>query len=202
MGPQVHVVVLVADPDEDSCAAVSALTASLGLVTEVVGTGAEALAAAHRQPPAVVLLDVELDDPSAYEVCRELREKFGQGLPVVFMSATRTEPRDEIAGLLLGADDYFVKPLDSDRFVSRLRRLVARSPSREVESTLTAREVQVLALLVAGLRPVEISQRLCITKKTASTHIEHILAKLGAHSQAQAVAFAIRDGVLGAARDG
>ena len=49
------------------------------------------------------------------------------------------------------------------------------------------------ALLVAGEPATEIAKQLCITEKTTSTHIERILAKLGAHSRAQAVAFAVRD---------
>jgi DNA-binding response OmpR family regulator len=104
----------------------------------------------------VVAIDVELADPSGYEVCREMRDRYGQTLPIVFMSSTRTARFDEIAGLLLGADDYFIKPLQSDRFLARIRRLVARSSVRATNS----------------------------------------LAKLGAHSQAQAVAFAMRDKVL------
>jgi NADPH-dependent ferric siderophore reductase len=54
----------------------------------------------------------------------------------------------------------------------------------------------VLQLLIDGFRSPEIAESLCITKKTAAPHIEHILAKLGAHTQAQAIAFAIRDDVL------
>jgi DNA-binding NarL/FixJ family response regulator len=61
---------------------------------------------------------------------------------------------------------------------------------------LTKREQDVLGLLVDGRRLPEIAEALCITRKTAATHIEHILSKLGAHSQAQAVAFAMRDKVL------
>ena len=53
-----------------------------------------------------------------------------------------------------------------------------------------------LALLVEGYRTSEISEHLHITRKTTATHIEGILAKLGAHSQAQTVAFALRDGLL------
>jgi DNA-binding NarL/FixJ family response regulator len=61
---------------------------------------------------------------------------------------------------------------------------------------LTRREHEVLTLLVDGRRRHEIAHLLCITPKTVSTHIERILGKLGAHSQAQAVAFALRQGVV------
>jgi len=54
----------------------------------------------------------------------------------------------------------------------------------------------VLALLAQGVAAAEISARLHITPKTTATHIEHILAKLGAHSRAEAVALALRDHVV------
>ena len=63
------------------------------------------------------------------------------------------------------------------------------------ERPLTPREREVLGLLVEGRRPSEIADLLCITRKTASTHIDHIMAKLGAHTQAQAIAFAVRDNI-------
>ncbi|MGC9222220.1 MAG: response regulator transcription factor [Solirubrobacteraceae bacterium] len=61
---------------------------------------------------------------------------------------------------------------------------------------MTEREHEVLAMLVSGLSSAEIATHLCITRKTTTTHIEHILGKLGAHSQAQAVAFAVRDQIV------
>jgi DNA-binding NarL/FixJ family response regulator len=173
------------------------LLGRLGCLVQEVGTGAAALEAIHRTRPGVVVLDVHLDGLSGYEVCRELRDEFGETLPIMFVSGTDADPRDEIAGLLLGADDYVAKPVQADQFLARMRRLVARAEqSAAVATGLTEREVEVLALLVDGLRPTEIAIRLTIAPKTASSHIEHILAKLGAHSQAQAVAFAVRDGLL------
>ena len=190
-------VVLIASGDAATCEAIAELVGRVGLATAAVDTGSDALAFAQVEMPALVVLAVDLTDPSGYEVCRDLREQFGDGLPIVFVSASRPEPRDEIAGLLLGADDYFATPLRADRFIARVRRLVAtRSAAPLAPSTLTAREREVLGLLVAGRRSADIAERLCITKKTASTHIEHILRKLGAHTQGQAIAIALRDRVV------
>ena len=116
------------------------------------------------------------------------------------MSEHRTQPSDEVAGLLLGADEYFAKPVTPELFLARMRRLIARSAARPISgSSLTPREREVLALLVQGVVRTDIARRLHITEKTTATHIEHILGKLGAHSQAQAVAFAVRDRLVEAA---
>jgi DNA-binding NarL/FixJ family response regulator len=146
-----------------------------------------------------VIMETHLPGASGYEICREFRERYGEKLPIIFVSAARTDETDRVAGLLLGADDYLAKPVASDQFLARVRRLLARSPMRPRGSGLTPRELDVLRLLVDGRRPNEIADALCITHKTTSTHIEHILTKLGAHSQAQAVAFAIRDELVRAA---
>ncbi len=162
---------------------------------QAASTGREVSGAVAASRPGLVILDVRLADPSAYEVCRELREHFGERLPIVLTSDTRTEPHDEIVALLLGADDYFARPLSVDRFVVRVRRLLTRAPA-STRSPLTRRESEVLRLLVDGYRSAQIAALLCISRKTTSAHIEHILAKLGAHSQAQAVVVALRDHVL------
>jgi DNA-binding NarL/FixJ family response regulator len=111
----------------------------------------------------------------------------------MFVSDSRVETWDEVAGLLLGADEYLAKPISADRFLARARRLLARATARPAGAELTPREHEVLSLLVDGLRTGQIAAELRITPKTVSTHIEHIMSKLNAHSQAQLVAFAVRD---------
>jgi DNA-binding NarL/FixJ family response regulator len=164
---------------------------------EEAATGAEGLAIARRTAPALVLLDVHLPDISGYEVCRELRETFGEGLPILFLSGARTESYDRVGGLLLGADDYLVKPFAHDELLARVRRLLARSNRGYAAQSygLTARELEVLSCLAAGQDQAQIAAALVISEKTAATHIQHILSKLGVHSRAEAVAFAHRHGI-------
>ncbi len=101
-------------------------------------------------------------------------------------------------GLLVGGDDYFVKPLTPDEFLIRIERLLRRSMplNSEVAATLTARERDVLRLLAEGFNPGEVSERVFISKKTVATHIDHIFTKLHVHSGAQAVALAYRRDLL------
>jgi two-component system nitrate/nitrite response regulator NarL len=193
-------IALVADADDLARSQLAGLLASIGYAVIELAGGEEVLAASRPDVPALVVLDVGLPGVSAYEVCRELRDAHGQQLPIAFVSQHRTEPADEVAALLLGADEYFAKPLRRDLFLAKIRRLRARTkPRRAAASALTPREREVLGLLVEGVAPPEIAVRLCITDKTTATHIERILGKLGAHSRAQAVAFAVRDGLVEAA---
>jgi DNA-binding NarL/FixJ family response regulator len=185
---------VVADLDPDARADVRGLVARLGCHVVEVGTAAEVLEIAERETPSIVVLDVALEDGSAYECCRTLREQYGEELPIVLVSEHRVDPSDEVAGLLLGADEYLAKPLHPAIFTARVRRLLQRVQRRAGRrSPLTPREDEVLALLASGVPASEISSRLHITPKTTATHIEHILAKIGAHSRAEAVAFALRD---------
>ena len=113
----------------------------------------------------------------------------------MFVSATRTESYDRVAGLLLGADEYFSKPVATDELLIHVRRLLTRArrlPSA-VARTLTPRERQVLALMAEGLKPSEIAGQLVVSQKTVGTHIEHIFGKLGVRNRAQAVAVAYRN---------
>jgi len=192
--------VLVVDGDADCRAEVSQLLQRAGLVTVEFGTGEQALAAAHGARPGVVLLEVELPGASGYDICRELRDEHGEELPIVFLSGARTKSFDLVAGLLLGADDYIIKPFDPYELIARVRRLTARGASRAAaagRANLTHREREVLGLLVDGLLQSDIARRLHISDKTVSKHIEHILAKLNVHTRAQAVAKAARNPLLG-----
>jgi two-component system nitrate/nitrite response regulator NarL len=159
---------------------------------------------AHRERPALVLLDVNLPRLSGYEVCRELRDMFDKEISVIFVSGDRTEAYDRAAGLLVGADDYVVKPFDEGELLARIRRVLSRAqavPRGRGEpwglgiASLTDREREVLSLLARGFTQVDIAAMFVISPKTVGTHIQHILGKLGVHSRAQAVVLAHEHGL-------
>ena len=136
---------------------------------------------------------------TGYEVCRQLRDAYGESLPVIFTATTRTDSADRVAGLLIGADDYVVRPFAPDELIARVRRAlvrVAAAPSPRIVRPslygLTARELEVLALLAYGLSQKAIARELFISPQTVATHIQH-LAKLDVHSRAEAVALAHRE---------
>lgn len=188
--------VLIVDADDRVRFELARLFENAGYPVRHVATGEGALDAARENMPCAVVLEVPLAGAfSGYEVCRRLRRTFGAELPIVFLSGSRTESYDRVAGLMVGADDYLVKPYAADELLTRMRRLMQRSHPfpAGVATRLTKREQEVLRLLAEGLDQDTIADRLFISAKTVGTHIEHILSKLNVRSRAQAVAIAYRD---------
>jgi DNA-binding NarL/FixJ family response regulator len=196
--------ILVADADHSCRKLITSLLGRIGFETTEAETGPDTLELVARLQPSLVLLDVNLPKVSGYEVCKELRDEYGAGIPIIFVSRERTTPADRVAGLLVGADDYIVKPFDDDELLARarvaLRRVSPRNGTNEdvttsVGTTLTTRERQVLGLLARGLSQTEIAAQLFISPKTVGGHIQRILTKLNVHSRAQAVALAHEHGL-------
>jgi DNA-binding NarL/FixJ family response regulator len=187
--------VLIADGDRKARASLAGLLESAGYHVLQAERGDEAVAVARQGEPSLAILEIPLEVLSGYEVCRALKADHGSDLPVLFLSGERTESYDRVAGLLVGADDYLVKPYAPDELLVRVRGLERRSrPLAGVaRGKLTRREAEVLRLLAQGLTQREIAGRLSISPKTVGTHIEHVLRKLGVHSRAQAVALALRE---------
>jgi DNA-binding NarL/FixJ family response regulator len=190
---------MLADGDAAERASLAALLNSAGFDVLEAARGDEAVALGRETRPALAILEIPLEVLSGYEVCRVLKAELGSLFPVVFLSGHRTESYDRVAGLLLGADDYLVKPYAADELLARVRLLAERPRGREPQegsTTLTPREDEVLGLLSDGLTQTEIAARLGISSRTVATHIEHVLRKLGVHSRAQAVALVLRNGAL------
>jgi len=94
-----------------------------GFVVTTAADGELALAAARRDPPDVVVLDLMLPGIDGIEVCRQLRT-FTDAY--VIMLTARTEEVDMLIGLSVGADDYMTKPFSPRELTARIRSLVRR----------------------------------------------------------------------------
>jgi DNA-binding NarL/FixJ family response regulator len=196
--------ILVAD-DGNEGVSISELLRLAGYVTRDLGSGDQVLAAAAAERPALVVLGVRLTGLNGYEVCRRLRDAYGETIPIVFVSGDRTEPFDRVGGFLIGADDYVVKPFDPAELIARVRRLIDRSAPAATPAqipkpaqingrfeSLTEREREVLRLLSEGHRASDIARELVISPKTVATHIQRVLKKLDVHDRAQAVVLALQ----------
>jgi len=95
-----------------------------GIATTQAGDGEEALALIGRDPPDLVVLDINMPRMDGLEVCRRLR---AQGeLPILFLSS-RDDELDRVLGIELGADDYVVKPFSPREVVARANAILRRS---------------------------------------------------------------------------
>jgi DNA-binding NarL/FixJ family response regulator len=190
--------ILVVDDDPAFCGFLAELLRSAGLSVVEASDAPSARLAIQQQLPDAAILDVALPGMSGYGLCRELRDQYGPGLPVMFVSGTRVDAIDRTAGMLVGGDDYMVKPVDPDELLARVRRLLERSRAwaKPASVDLSNREIEVLQLIAEGLPPAEVARRLVISPKTVSSHVQRILTKLDVHTRAQAVAVAYEAGLI------
>ena len=189
--------VVIADPDQVQRQTLASALNKAGFRALQAESGEQALSLTRASAPAAVILEIPLGNLSGYEVCHSLRAELGPELPIIFLSGHRTESYDRVAGLLLGADDYLVKPFADGELIARLTNLYRRSRSRALGEArrLTKRELEVLELLGDGLRHDDIARQLYISPKTVATHVEHILRKLGVRSRVQAATLAAQLGL-------
>ena len=199
--------VVVGEPDPDARDLIVRLLSVTGHEVHPVATGTEALEATRELRPEAVLLEVALPEISGYQVCHMLRNEHGDGLSILLLSSTRTEPFDLAAGLLLGANDYIAKPFSPDELVARVLahthgRANHHSGRAALLAALTPSEQRVLRLLAEGMSTKGIAAELSITTKTVGMHIHNAMKKLDVHSRSQAVALAHRLGVVDGRRAG
>jgi DNA-binding response OmpR family regulator len=172
--------VMVVDDDEDFCEIAARILHQAGYATIEAATGADAVEIARREHPRIVVLDVRLRGSlSGHEVCRILKNELRPPPAILFVSGARTESYDRVGGLLVGADDYIVKPFAADELLARVRTLLRRSSPMAVVSQLTTDELEVVRLLKRGLSPSDIARRLEVDPSTAQHQIEQIFEKLG-----------------------
>ncbi|MEK2471589.1 response regulator transcription factor [Streptomyces noursei] len=117
--------VLLAEDDRPIRTALERALTLEGYRVTAVADGIQALAAAHRERPDVILLDVMMPGIDGLQVCQVLRAE--QDRTPVLMLTARVETADRIAGLDAGADDYVVKPFEVEEVFARIRALLRRT---------------------------------------------------------------------------
>src|SRR5947207_1899926 len=146
--------VLVVDDDPLVCDLVASTLTEHGFPTRRASDARESLYLIQREMPDVILLDVHLPDISGYQLCRRLRDEYGDSIGIILISGERKESFDRVAGLLLGADDYMLKPFVLDELLARVQRLAkgSRPIARTVGEGLTLEEWIRTAHVSLGVR--------------------------------------------------
>ena len=178
---------------------------------EVVGEasgGREAIAAAQRLRPDVVLMDLVMPRVDGVQAMRELRDHV-PGARVIVLTSFLEDDR-LLPAIRAGAAGYLLKNVEPSELARAVRtadagdalidpavaaRLVdALASDHRPEQPLTAREQDVLDLVARGYANKRIARELGIAEKTVKTHVSHVLAKLGVSDRTQAALYATRAG--------
>lgn len=116
--------ILIVEDEEGLRLTLSDRLENEGYVVSCAIDGNEALTAAERERPDLMILDVMLPGKNGFDVCRDLRQR-GNHIPILMLTARR-EVVDRVVGLKLGADDYLTKPFDMMELLARVEALLRR----------------------------------------------------------------------------
>lgn len=125
--------ILVVDDEQSVAGTIERSLRASDFGVTVATSGVEALNAARRHRPDMIVLDIMMPGMDGFEVCRQVRaDPLLNDLPILFLTA-RSSDDDKISGFLAGADDYLTKPFNIDELVLRLRAVLRRSAQWVVE---------------------------------------------------------------------
>jgi two-component system OmpR family response regulator len=198
--------ILIVDDDAQIREVLRIALKTAGMTSEEAGDGAEGLAKARAARFDLVVLDIGLPRMDGLQVCRTLRAD--SEVPVLFLTA-RDDEIDRVLGFELGGDDYVTKPFSPRELVARIKAILKRGrpaqspamtrgvlqldPDRHLcaingaSVTLTAREMDILALLMAHPdrvvpRPQMVDQvygtAIAVSDRTLDSHLRNLRAKL------------------------
>ena len=125
--------ILIVDDEEDVLELVQYNLDRSGYHVETAISGEQALTKTKKKIPDLIILDLMLPGMDGLEVCKQLKSDVKtEGVPIIMLTA-KGEEADIVTGLELGADDYVTKPFSPKVLVARVRRLLHRAVSRDLE---------------------------------------------------------------------
>ena len=180
-------------------------------VVAEAGTVAEAIAAARRFRPDLIVMDVRLPDGSGIEACREIRAEMPDTRVVMLTSypdedavlsaivagasgylLKQVRARDLVAGLeAVGRGESLLDPAVTGRVLERIRRIATADQPDEL-AQLTSQEQKILLLVAEGKTNKQIAADVFLSDKTVKNYVSSILAKLNLERRAQAAAYMAR----------
>src|SRR5277367_1601910 len=167
--------------------------------------GADGIQEYRRHKPDVTLMDLRLPDLSGIDAMIAIRADFPEAR--IFMLTTFEGDVEIQRALQAGARGYLLKNMPPSELVQVIRQVHAgkkRVPPEVAahlaehmsDESLTTREVEVLRRVAGGNRNRDIAELLFISEETVKVHMKHIMDKLGAQDRTQAIAIALRRGII------
>ena len=175
------------------------------LLVVQASNGGEAIQKYREHRPDVTLMDLRLPDMSGIDALIAIRTEFPEARIIML---TTFEGDVEIQRALeAGARGYMLKSMPPRELVEVIRQVHAgkkRVPPEVAsylaehlsDESLTVREIDVLKHVAGGNRNRDIAEQLFISEETVKVHVKHIMEKLGASDRTQAVAIAVRRGII------
>jgi DNA-binding NarL/FixJ family response regulator len=174
-------------------------------IVAAAANGQEALQFFGRHRPDITLMDLKMPVMGGVEAIRAIRSRFSAAKVIVL--STYEGDEDIYRALEAGAVTYLLKDTLTDDLVRVIREVFAGGrplPSvvaqhladRMLQPHLTARELEVVRLVAKGMRNKEIAAQLGISDETTQGHVKSIICKLGVHDRTEAVAVAVRRGIV------
>lgn len=197
-------IVFIVDDDASVRDAVEDLLRSVGLDVKSFASTQEFLASKRPDAPACLVLDVRLPGTSGLEFQRTLTTS-GSDLPIIFISGHGDIPMS-VQAMKAGAVEFLIKPLHEQALLDAIQAAIGRDRARRHEAnvvtelqerfnSLTAREREVLALVVAGRMNKQIAAQLALSENTVKVHRSQITQKMRAKSLVDLVRIADKLGI-------
>ena len=199
--------ILIVDDHPVVCSGLtSMLSVQAGI--EVIGSassGEEALSIVRRDLPDLMLLDLRMPGMDGIGVLNALKKL--ERAPRVMVLTSFEKEEDIYRAIRAGAHGYLLKDTSESEMIAAInivfagkryipRHIAARLTERMMRSDLTARELQILELLAQGSTNKQIAGALSISDNTVRHHVNNIMEKLQVTDRTEAVATALRNGVL------
>ncbi|HEU0175333.1 MAG TPA: response regulator [Blastocatellia bacterium] len=188
--------VVIIDDDRDIQEALSGLVETVGLHSAVFSSADEFLLSKRANGPSCIVLDVRLPGSSGLEVQRQLAQE-NIPTPIIFITGHGDIPMS-VRAMKAGAAEFLTKPINNQEFLDAVQGALKRDSlrldaEREVAEfrarhcLLTAREKQIMALLVAGRASKQIAGELEISEVTVRLHRIQVMRKMQVRSLADLI---------------
>lgn len=175
------------------------------VLVAAASNGREAVEQYRQHRPDITLMDLKMPDMGGVEAIRTIRAEFPSARIIVL--STYQGDEDIYRALEAGAVTYLLKDMIAEKLMGVIREVAGggrpilpevaqRLTERMFQAALTNREIEVLELVARGMRNKEVAAELKISDETVQGHVKSILAKLSVHDRTEAVAVAIRRGIV------